>query len=140
MLFGYGFWNHKCFIKKRRIQGQSVLLMQKRSKLEIYEDIICSLAKKSLTMDSLAFECSTNCGLLQNRLEFLIANNMVFIEVDKENRAFYVLTARGLAISKTFAITKRLEKLKTIPQASAIDLQAIPFFTEEAEENPHSEW
>ena len=109
--------------------------MQKRSKLEIYEDIICTLAKKSLTMDSLAFECSTNCSLLQNRLEFLIANNMVFIEVDEENRAFYVLTPRGLAISKTFAITKRLDKLKTIPQTSALDIQVTSAFTEEAEEN-----
>jgi len=85
----------------------------RRSKLELYEEIICALAKNALTIDSIAFQCNTNCVTLQDQLEFLLTQNMVSIEVSRNNRAFYVLTQRGAAISKTLAITKSLEKLQT---------------------------
>jgi predicted transcriptional regulator len=106
----------------------------RRSKLELYEDIICALAKHALTIDGIAFECSTNCVLLQERLEFLARNNIVTIEVSRDNRAFYVLTTRGLTISKTLRIAKRLKRLKTTPQESAQQFQTMPAMAEEDEE------
>jgi predicted transcriptional regulator len=85
----------------------------RRSKLEHYEEIIRSLAKNALTVDGIAFQCNTSCVTLQGRLDFLLTHNLVTLEVTRDNRAVYVLTKRGIAISKTLAITKRLEKLQT---------------------------
>ena len=85
----------------------------RRSKLELFEEIICALAKNALTVDSIAFQCNTSCVTLQGRLDFLLTHNLVTLEVTRDNRAVYVLTKRGVAISKTLAITKRLEKLQT---------------------------
>jgi len=99
----------------------------RRSKLEAYEDIICLLTEKAQTIDDIAFECSMNCINLQERLNFLVQNNIADIEVSRDNRAFYVLTRRGLTISKTLAVTKRLEKLQA-PRKNSREsyLQTLP--------------
>ena|SRR5665647_2464627 len=112
----------------------------RRSKLELYEDVICALAKEALTIDDIAFECDTSCVLLQDQLQFLVDNDIVSIEVSRDNRAFYVLTRRGVAISKTFAIAKRLEKLQTSPQTSAKALHEIPAFPEPKKEKARRTW
>lgn len=83
-----------------------------RSKLELYQDIICTLAKKALTLDSLAFECDTNCVLLQDKLDFLINHDLVTIEISRDNKPFYVLSRRGVAVAKTLTIAKQLERLQ----------------------------
>jgi len=88
-----------------------------RSKLELYEEIICALALGAQTIDSLAFECSTDCTLLGQRMQYLVKHDIVSIEARRDNRAFYVLTRRGVAVARTFRITKHLEKLRT-PNAS----------------------
>jgi predicted transcriptional regulator len=85
----------------------------RKSKLELYEEIIYALAKNALTVDGIAFQCNTSCVTLKARLTFLLTHNLVAIEASRDNREFYVLTQRGVAISKTLAITKRLEKLQT---------------------------
>jgi predicted transcriptional regulator len=99
----------------------------RKSKLELYQDVICTLEKKALTLDSLAFECGASCVLLQDKLAFLVNHDVVSIEVSRDNRVFYVLTRRGLAISKTLRIAKRLEKLQ-IPNAAEkfVTLPAFP--------------
>jgi predicted transcriptional regulator len=85
----------------------------RKSKLETYNDIISCLAEKALTIDSIAFKCDMDCVLLQQRLDFLLKHNLVDIEISLDNKAFYVLTRRGMAISKTLILTKKLEKLQT---------------------------
>jgi predicted transcriptional regulator len=100
-----------------------------RSKLELYEDIICALAFQAQTADSLAFECSTDCTLLIQRMEFLVQNDIVSIEVSRDNRAFYVLTRRGVAVARTFRITKHLEKLRT--SDASIGITMISFLPDE---------
>jgi len=84
-----------------------------KSKLEAYEDILNTLNEQALTIDDIAFRCGMNCVNLQQRLNFLVKHSVVEIEVSRDNRAFYVLTMRGLTIAKTLAVTKRLEKLQT---------------------------
>jgi len=83
-----------------------------KSKLELYEILLNALVDRYLTIDSLSYECGMNCVLVSKRLDFLITNGLV-----KENhcskKVLYSLTSRGVAICKTFAITKRLEKMKT---------------------------
>jgi predicted transcriptional regulator len=101
----------------------------RRSRLELYENIIGALAKRALTIEDIAFECKMNCVNLQDRLDFLMKHNLVDLEISLDNRAFYVLTRRGLAISRTLDITKRLEKLQ-----SRSRIQTVAAFTKTDEE------
>ena len=110
------------------------------SKLELYEDVICTLAKTALTIDGIAFECNMNCVTLEQRLDFLVKHDIVSIEVSRDNLAFYVLTRRGLAIAKTLAITKRLEKMQTNSEPEDESLQAIAAMSERDEEKANRAW
>ena len=100
-----------------------------RSKLELYEEILFALVNKQLTVDSISYACSMDCRALRRRLEFLMENGLV------EEKSFgkvtcYALTRRGLAIFKTLALTKRLQKMQTTMKKIDEALQAIPPFSE----------
>ena len=112
----------------------------RRSKLELYVDIICSLTQRALTIDEIAFQCNTNCVTLEQKLDFLIKHDIVSIEISHDNRAFYVLTQRGVAIFKTFSITKRLEKLQGTPKTNKEALQIISELEPQDHEETHSTW
>jgi predicted transcriptional regulator len=110
-----------------------------RSKLEAYEDIINVLTEHALTIDDIGFNCSMDCVNLQERLAFLVKHDIVEIEVSRDNRAFYVLTCRGLTIAKTLAVTKRLEKLQTNRKNQPANyVQIAPAESEEDEEEATS--
>ncbi len=83
-----------------------------RSKLELYEDILQALAKKPLSIETIAFNCNTDCVNLRQRLNFLIKNDVVQ-EREYPKKTLYAITARGLAIFKTLSLTHRLKKLQT---------------------------
>jgi len=83
----------------------------RKSKLEFYCDVISALAKKALTIEDIAFECNTSCVTLERRLDFLVIHDIVSIEISRDNRPFYVLSNRGVAIAKPVTASKRLEKL-----------------------------
>jgi predicted transcriptional regulator len=107
--------------------------MQRKSKLERYEDILQALAGKPSTVDAIAYALNMDCFALRLRLDFLIKNDLVE-ERSFRNKTCYALTRRGWAIYKTLVITRRLEKLQT--SISRIDeaLQAIPAISENSEE------
>ena len=86
-----------------------------RSQLELYGEVLQALAKKRLTIDSIAFECSTDCVFLSQRLAFLAKCGLVQ-EESHRNKTFYALTRRGIAVSNTLAVTRHLEKLKISPE------------------------
>jgi predicted transcriptional regulator len=100
-----------------------------RSKLELYEDILYALVNKRLTVDAIAYACNMDCVALRQRLEFLLKNGLVE-EKTFRKRTCYTLTRRGLAIFKTLALTKRLEKLQTTMKKIDEALQAIPSLSE----------
>ena len=101
----------------------------RRSKLELYEDILYALVNKHLTVDAIAYACNMECVALRQRLEFLLKNGLVE-EKNFRKRTCYALTRRGLAIFKTLALTKRLEKLQTTMKKIDEALQAIPSLSE----------
>jgi predicted transcriptional regulator len=105
-----------------------------RSKLEAYEDIINALAENALTIDDIGFSCNMNCVNLQQRLDFLVKNNIAEIEVSRDNKAYYVITPRGLTIAKTLAVTKRLEKLQTTREQATANYMRMQAQTEKDEE------
>ncbi len=84
----------------------------KKSKLEIYEDVLKILANRALTLDAIAFEGNMECRLLHQRMNFLLQNELVEEKADA-GRTLYSLTNRGSAILKTLTLTKRLEKLQS---------------------------
>jgi len=109
-----------------------------RSKLELYEEILYALVKRHLTIDSIAYACNIDCVALRKRLEFLQQQGLV---EEKEFRkgTCYVLTRRGLAIFRTLALTKRLEKLQTTMKKIDEVLRTIPSISEYNTENAKSQ-
>jgi predicted transcriptional regulator len=107
----------------------------RKSKLELYEDILQALVDKYMTVDSMAFECKMDCVAVDRRLKFLIKNGLV-----KENRCnaknLYSLTTRGIAICKTLDITRRLEKMKTTIKILDEALHALPVLPEQDDTEP----
>jgi predicted transcriptional regulator len=106
----------------------------RRSKLELYEDVLHALVKKPLTVDSIAYECNMDCIALRQRLDFLMKNGLV--EENHKTKTFYALTKRGLSIFKTLTITRRLEKLQTTSKMIDNAFQALPSLSEHSEETP----
>jgi predicted transcriptional regulator len=107
--------------------------MQK-SKLELYEEILYALVNKHMTVDAIAYACNMDCVALRKRLGFLLQQGLVE-EKNFGNVTCYALTRRGLAIFKTLALTKRLEKLQTTMKKIDEALQAIPSLSEYNTEN-----
>jgi predicted transcriptional regulator len=105
----------------------------RRSKLELYEGILGTLATKHLPMDGIAFECKMDCTFLSHRLDFLLKNDLVE-ERTRNKKQFYALTRRGATIYRTLSIAKRLEKLQTTFKSAEDAVQALPPFSEHDEE------
>lgn len=100
-----------------------------RSKLELYEEILYALVDRHLTVDAIAYTCNMDCVALRQRLEFLLQNGLVE-EKNFKKVTCYTLTRRGLAIFKTLALTKRLQKLQTNMKKVDTALKATPSLTE----------
>src|SRR4030067_1812120 len=97
----------------------------RRSKLEIYEDILSALFDKYLSVESLAVQCDMDCVAVKTRLEFLMENNLVR-KSNTNKKKLYTLTSRGEAVSKALNITQRLSKLKTAIEVISENIHAIP--------------
>ncbi len=107
----------------------------RRSKLELYEDILTALANKRLTVDAIAYACNMDCVALRKRLDFLRKSGLV----EKRNyktKMRYGLTSRGIAIHQTLTITRRLKKLQKTVKDVDKTLKMIPAFEEYNEETP----
>jgi predicted transcriptional regulator len=107
----------------------------RRSKLELYEEMLRALVSKSLSVDNIAYKCKMDCIALRQRLSFLIKNGLIKEENCKK-KTVCTLTKRGLAISNTFIITRRLEKLQTPNRMIDDALQVTPNLAEHRKETP----
>jgi predicted transcriptional regulator len=129
-----GFTN--ALLKKLRVESERAVM--RRSKLELYEDVLTALADKHLTVDAIAYACNMDCFALRERLEFLLKHGLVE-ERHYQKKTRYALTRRGLAIYKTLALTKHLEKLQTNMKKINEALQAIPSLSEYSAEKADRE-
>lgn len=100
----------------------------RRSKLRLYEDILCSLSDKEKTIDEIAFITNMDCVALRPRIDFLL-NKLLVEEKNYKKLTLFALTSRGLAIYKTIIITKQLEKLQTNNKKMDDPLQTIHVFS-----------
>ncbi len=102
----------------------------RRSKLELYEDILSALFDKYLSVESLAAQCDMDYDAVKARLEFLMENNLVRKDnTNKKER--YTLTTRGEAVNRFMNITQRLNKLKTSIEVISEHSHAIPVIPEQ---------
>ena len=106
----------------------------RKSRLEQYEEIMGALVDRYLSVDSLAFTCSMDCIAVNQRLGFLIKNGIVE-EKNFHSKKLFALTKRGLAIQKTLAITRRLERLKATVKVADDVLLVFLRFSDQHEEN-----
>ena len=83
----------------------------RKSKLELYEEVLSALVDKNLSVDNLAFLCNMDCAIVTELLDFLEKNRLVENNHSYTN-VLYSLTARGEAVYKTLTKTKRLNKIK----------------------------
>jgi predicted transcriptional regulator len=81
----------------------------RRSKLEIYIDILAVLAMKGhLKLTHIMYKSNVNCSVLKEQLEFLIKNNLVEERILRKEKTVYAITPRGMQILKAFREIKNV--------------------------------
>lgn len=83
----------------------------RKSKLEMYQEILEVLRNKPLTVDFLSYGTNMDCAALKQRLDFLIRNGLVKDRILKRGTVFAV-SERGLAVLKALDVQKQLEQVK----------------------------
>ena len=83
----------------------------RKSKLELYEEVLSLLVDRSLSVENIAFLCEADCATVEDLLEFLeknklVENNHSYIKV------LYSLTERGEAVYESLTKPKRLNKVQ----------------------------
>ncbi len=104
-----------------------------KSKLENYEDLMAALVGRYLSVDSLSFACNMDCVAVNQRLGFLIKNELVE-EKQCHSKVLYALTKRGMTVHRTLTVVKRLERLKVMVKATDGRIAAVSRFSDQGEE------
>ena len=106
-------------IYDKRIKGQ--WLTMRRSKLEMYIDILKVLAQRGpLKLTHVMYKANVNCKVLKNGLDFLIQNNLVAERITGKKRIVYAITESGLKVLRYF------RELRTMLPITEEDLARIP--------------
>jgi len=96
----------------------------RRSKLEMYVDILTVLAHKGpLKLTHVMYKANVNCCVLKGYLDFLIKQGLVEERTVKKERVVYAVTQRGIAVLKYF---KELKQVLPIVE-EARNQSAIPY-------------
>ncbi len=84
----------------------------RRSKLEVYEDILKALVNEPLALDRVALETNVHLKRLIERLDFLLENKLVD-ERQVGGNVSYAITERGIVVLRTLNFQKYLEKVSS---------------------------
>jgi len=80
----------------------------RRSKLEMYVDIISVLARRGpLKLTHIMYKANVNCSVLSEYLEFLLKQELVEERHVKKSRIVYAVTQRGITVLKLFRELKQ---------------------------------
>ncbi len=75
----------------------------KRSKLEMYVDILEVLAQReSLELTHIVYKANVSCDVLKEYLSFLIKQGLIEERVVGKGKVVYANTARGISVLKFF--------------------------------------
>ena len=96
----------------------------RRSKLEMYVDILTVLAHKGpLKLTHVMYKANVNCCVLKEYLEFLIKQGLIEERNVGKQRIVYAVTQRGITVLKYF---KELKQVLPIVE-EARNQTAIPY-------------
>ena len=99
-------------------------LSMKRSKLEMYVDILTVLAHKGpLKLTHIMYKANVNCSVLKEYLDFLIKQGLVEERTMRKQRLVYAVTQKGITVLKYF---KELKQMLPIVE-EARNPAAIPY-------------
>jgi predicted transcriptional regulator len=85
----------------------------RRSKLEIYIDILNVLALKGqLKLTHIMYKSNVNCKVLKEQLEFLIKNGLVEEKMLRKERTVYGITSKGIQVLKYFKEIEQIFPMK----------------------------
>jgi predicted transcriptional regulator len=88
--------------------GKEVWMMR-RSKLEMYIDILKVLAHRGpLKLTHIMYKANVNCSVLKEYLDFLIKQNLVEERTIGKQRVVYAITQRGITVLKHFKELKQV--------------------------------
>jgi len=75
----------------------------RRSKMEIYLDILKTLAQKGpLKLTHIMYKSNVNCSVLKEYLDFLIQQELVEEKTAGKKRIVYAVSEKGLKVLKYF--------------------------------------
>ena len=75
----------------------------RRSKLEMYVDILSVLAHKGpLKLTHVMYKANVNCNMLRGHLDFLIKQGLVEERITKRSHSVFAITQRGIQVVKHF--------------------------------------
>ncbi|MCX6644504.1 MAG: hypothetical protein NT043_04790 [Candidatus Bathyarchaeota archaeon] len=81
----------------------------RRSKLEMYVDIITVLAHRGpLKLTHVMYKANVNCSVLKEYLDFLIKQGCVEERAVGKQRVVYAVTQRGITVLKYFKELKQV--------------------------------
>jgi len=101
----------------------------RKSKLELYEEVLSALVDQNLSVDNIAFLCNIDCATIAELLDFLEKNRLVENNHGYTN-VLYSLTTRGEEVYKSLTKTKRLNKLKKSIKTIKVPKHALPIRAE----------
>jgi len=83
--------------------------MMRRSKLEMYIDILKVLAHRGpLKLTHIMYKANVNCSVLKEYLDFLIKQNLVEERAVGKRRVVYAITPKGVTVLKYFRELKQV--------------------------------
>ena len=75
----------------------------RRSKMEMYLDILKTLAQKGpLKLTHVMYKANVNCCVLKEYLDFLIQQGLVKEKILRKERIVYEITEKGYSVLKYF--------------------------------------
>ena len=85
----------------------------RRSKLEIYIDILDVLALKGqLKLTHIMYKSNVNCKVLKEQLDFLMKNSLVEEKILRKEKTAYGITQKGIKVLKYFREIEKVFPIK----------------------------
>jgi predicted transcriptional regulator len=104
--------------------GEKEVTSMRRSKLEMYVDILKVLAHRGpLKLTHVMYKANVNCSVLKEYLDFLMKQGLVEERTVGKSRVVYAVTQRGITVLKYF---KELKEVLPIVE-EARSLMPVPY-------------
>ena len=97
----------------------------RKSKLETYEAILSALAKRPLTVDSIAYRTNMDCTILEQFLNSLMKNGLIQ-ETFARRKKVYAITERGMSVFRALSFQRYLDKIAKSIKTMGTTVETAP--------------